>query len=154
MNRKYISWVFLLLLFISCNNPNPKIDASVYEKAAKHLPQNLNKFVTNTIISQNWDNNVLYYKTKNDTVFKSFLINVNDLEIKEGELPSTNSPRRNYLEFTSPDGKKSIYIKDYNLWFRNLTNNKTKQLTFDGYEDYGYGINNAGWIKNDRPILK
>ena len=87
MNRKYISWVFLLLLFISCNNTNQKIDASVYEKAAKHLPQNLNKFVTNTIISQNWDNNVLYYKTKNDTVFKSFFINVNDLEIKEGELP-------------------------------------------------------------------
>ena len=154
MNRKYISWVFLLLLFISCNNPNPKIDASVYEKAAKHLPQNLNKFVTNTIISQNWDNNVLYYKTKNDTVFKSFLIDVNDLEIKEGELQSTNSPRRNYLDFTSPNGKKSIYIKDYNLWVRNLTNNKTKQLTFDGYEDYGYGINNAGWIKNDRPVLK
>ena len=154
MNRKYISWVFLLLLFISCNNPNPKIDASVYEKAAKHLPLNLNKFVTNTIISQNWDNNVLYYKTKNDTVFKSFLIDVNDLEIKEGELQSTNSPRRNYLDFTSPNGKKSIYIKDYNLWVRNLTNNKTKQLTFDGYEDYGYGINNAGWIKNDRPVLK
>ena len=154
MNRKYISWVFLLLLFISCNNPNPKIDASVYEKAAKHLPQNLNKFVTNTIISQNWDNNILYYKTKNDTVFKSFLIDTNELEIKEGELPNTNNPRRNYLEFTSPDGKKSIYIKDYNLWVRNLTNNKTKQLTFDGYEDYGYGINNAGWIKNDRPVLK
>jgi dipeptidyl aminopeptidase/acylaminoacyl peptidase len=154
MNKKYISWVFLLLLFISCNNTNQKIDASVYEKAAKHLPQNLNKFVTNTIISQNWDNNVLNYKTKNDTVFKSFLINVNDLEIKEGELPSTNSPRRNYQEFTSPDGKKSIYIKDYNLWVRNLITKKTKQLTFDGYEDYGYGINNAGWIKNDRPVLK
>ena len=115
MHKKYIYWVFLLLLFISCNNPNLKIDDSVYEKAAKHLPQNLNKFVTNTIISQNWDNNVLYYKTKNDTVFKSFLIDTNELEIKEGELPSTNSPRRNYLEFTSPDGKKSIYIKDYNL---------------------------------------
>ena len=154
MNIKYISWVFLLFLFISCNNLNPKIDVSVYEKAAKHLPQNLNKYVANTIISQNWDNNVLYYKTKNDTIFKSFLINVNDLEIKEGELESPKSPRRNYLEFISPDGKKSIYIEDYNLWVRNLTNNKTKQLTFDGYEDYGYGINNAGWIKNDRPVLK
>ena len=154
MNIKYISWVFLLFLFISCNNLNQKIDISVYEKAVKHLPKNLNKYVTNTIISQNWDNNVLYYKTKNDTVFKSFLINVNDLEIKEGELESPKSPRRNYLEFISPDGKKSIYIEDYNLWVRNLTNNKTKQLTFDGYEDYGYGINNAGWIKNDRPVLK
>ena len=84
MNRKYISWVFLLLLFISCNNPNPKIDASVYEKAAKHLPQNLNKFVTNTIISQNWDNNILYYKTKNYSVFKALLFNVNYLLIKDG----------------------------------------------------------------------
>ena len=154
MNTKHISLVFLLSLFISCNNSNLEIDASVYEKAAKHLPQNLNKFVTNNIVSQKWDNDVLYFKTKNDTVFKSLSIDVNQLEIKESEFPVSDNSRRNYLEYTSPDGKKSIYIKDYNLWVRNLTNNKTKQLTFDGYEDYGYGINNAGWIKNDRPVLK
>ena len=50
--------------------------------------------------------------------------------------------------------KKSIYIKNYNLWIRDLTTKKTKQLTFNGYEDYGYATNNAGWIKNDRPVLK
>ena len=70
MNRKYIFLSFFIALFISCDNSKTGIDISVYEKAVKHLPQNLNKFVTNTIISQNWDNDVLYFKTKNDTIFK------------------------------------------------------------------------------------
>tara|TARA_B100001996_G_scaffold283020_1_gene223320 strand:- start:1371 stop:3533 length:2163 start_codon:yes stop_codon:yes gene_type:complete len=154
MNTKHISLVFLLSLFISCNNSNLEIDASVYEKAAKHLPQNLNKFVTNNIVSQKWDNDVLYFKTKNDTVFKSLSIDVNQLEIKESEFPVSDNSRRNYLEYTSPDGKKSIYIKNFNLWVKDLITNKSKQLTFNGYKDYGYGTNNAGWIKNDRPVLK
>ena len=154
MNRKYIFLSFFIALFISCDNSNTSIDNSVYEKAVKHLPQNLNKFVTNTIISQKWDNDVLYFKTKNDTIFKSLSIDINELDIKEVEFPTSNNPRRSYLEYTSPDGKKSIYIKNFNLWVKDLTTNKSKQLTFNGYEDYGYGTNNAGWIKNDRPVLK
>ena len=154
MNRKYIFLSFFIALFISCDNSKTGIDISVYEKAVKHLPQNLNKFVTNTIISQNWDNDVLYFKTKNDTIFKSLSIDVNELDIKEVEFPTSNSSRRSYLEYTSPDGKKSIYIKNFNLWVKDLTTNKSKQLTFNGYEDYGYGTNNAGWIKNERPVLK
>ena len=154
MNRKYIFLSFFIALFISCDSSNTSIDKSVYEKAVKHLPQNLNKFVTNTIISQKWDNDVLYFKTKNDTIFKSLSIDANELDIKEVEFPTSNNPRRSYLEYTSPDGKKSIYIKNFNLWVKDLTTNKSKQLTFNGYEDYGYGTNNAGWVKNDRPVLK
>ena len=154
MNRKYIFLSFFIALFISCDNSNTALDNSVYEKAVKHLPQNLNKFVNNTIISQKWDNNVFYFKTKNDTIFKSLSIDVNELDIKEVEFPTSNNSRRSYLEYTSPDGKKSIYIKNFNLWVKDLTTNKSKQLTLNGYEDYGYGTNNAGWIKNERPVLK
>ena len=153
MNRKFIYLIFLLCVFISCTDINESIDVNDYSRATKHLPQNLNKFVTNTLISQKWNNDILHYRTKNDTI-KSFLINVNTLEISEGVYPKANNRRSSYLEFTSPDGKKSIYVKNYNLWVKDLVTNKSKQLTFDGYEDYGYGINNAGWIKNDRPVLK
>ena len=153
MNRKFIYLIFLLCVFISCTDINDSIDVNDYSRATKHLPQNLNKFVTNTLISQKWNNDILHYRTKNDTI-KSFLINVNTLEISEGVYPKANNRRSSYLEFTSPDGKKSIYVKNYNLWVKDLVTNKSKQLTFDGYEDYGYGINNAGWIKNDRPVLK
>ena len=153
MNRKFIYLIFLLFVFISCTDINDSIDVSDYNRATKHLPQNLNKFVTNTLISQKWNNDILHYRTKTDTI-KSFLINVNTLEISEGVYPKANNRRTSYLEFVSPNGKKSIYVKNYNLWVKDLVTNKSKQLTFDGYEDYGYGINNAGWIKNDRPVLK
>ncbi|WP_371375103.1 DPP IV N-terminal domain-containing protein [Thalassotalea aquiviva] len=57
-------------------------------------------------------------------------------------------------EFVSPDGSKSVFIKDNNLWLKNLTNQELTQLTTDGEENFGYGTNNAGWIRSNKPVLK
>lgn len=54
---------------------------------------------------------------------------------------------------TSPDGKMEAFIKDFNLWTRNLESGVEKQLTKDGIEDFGYATNNAGWTKSNRPVL-
>ena len=54
----------------------------------------------------------------------------------------------------SPDGKLAAYIKDHNLWVRDLSTGTDKQLTTDGVKDYGYATDNAGWISSDRPVLK
>lgn len=56
-------------------------------------------------------------------------------------------------EYLSPDGSKAIFIQDHNLWLRNTSNNELTQLTFDGVENYGYGTNNAGWLRDDGPVL-
>ena len=53
----------------------------------------------------------------------------------------------------SPDGKQAAYIKNYNLWVRDMSSGKETQLTTDGEKDYGYATDNAGWKKSDRPIL-
>ena len=53
----------------------------------------------------------------------------------------------------SPDGKHAAFIRENNLWNRNLETGKETQLTFDGEKDFGYATNNAGWIKSDRPVL-
>jgi len=53
----------------------------------------------------------------------------------------------------SPDGKRSAYIKDYNLWMRDLASGKETQLTTNGVKDYGYATDNAGWTHSDRAIL-
>tara|TARA_B100000963_G_scaffold195335_1_gene170051 strand:- start:429 stop:2516 length:2088 start_codon:yes stop_codon:yes gene_type:complete len=130
------------------------MESSVYEKATKHLSQHMNKYVKNNLISQKWKNNNLYFRLKSDTIFKSFKINLTNLELTQEAFPIENSSRTNYLEFVSPDKKKSVYIKNHNLWVKDLNTKKSKQLTYNGYQDYGYGTNNAGWIKNDRPVLK
>ena len=56
-------------------------------------------------------------------------------------------------EFFSPDGSKAVYIDEYNLWVREVASNQLTQLTFDGVENYGYATNNAGWLRDDRPVL-
>ena len=53
----------------------------------------------------------------------------------------------------SPDGAYSAYIRDHNLYVRDLKTKKAIQLTTDGIEDFGYATNNAGWTKSNRPVL-
>ncbi len=53
----------------------------------------------------------------------------------------------------SPDDKRAAFIKDHNLWMRDLESGEEIQLTTDGIEDFGYATNNAGWTRRDSPIL-
>ena len=56
-------------------------------------------------------------------------------------------------ESLSPDQQKVVFIRDYNLWLRDLATGKETQLTADGVKDFGYATDNAGWIHSDRPIV-
>jgi dipeptidyl-peptidase 4 len=56
-------------------------------------------------------------------------------------------------ESLSPDGKKAVFIRDYNLWVRDLGSGIETQLTTDGVKDFGYATDNAGWTHSDRPIV-
>ncbi len=56
-------------------------------------------------------------------------------------------------EIASPDGKRAAYIKDFNLWMRDNATGRDIQLTTDGYKNFGYATNNAGWVHGDNPIL-
>jgi dipeptidyl aminopeptidase/acylaminoacyl peptidase len=53
----------------------------------------------------------------------------------------------------SPDKTKAAFIKDWNLWLRDLATGAEKALTTDGVKDYGYATDNAGWKQSDSPIL-
>jgi len=58
------------------------------------------------------------------------------------------------LEVMSPDRTKSAFIKEYNLWVKDLKTNQQTQLTTDGIKDFGYATDNAGWASGDGPILR
>lgn len=70
-----------------------------------------------------------------------------------GSLTVSRLPALEAGETLSPDGSKVAYVEDYNLWVRDLASGDTTQLTFDGTEHYGYATNNAGWIRDDEPVL-
>ncbi len=67
--------------------------------------------------------------------------------------PADPAPPRDPNAITSPDGTKAAFIRDHNLWVRNLETGAETPLTTDGVEDYGYATNNAGWVKRDSPVL-
>ena len=57
-------------------------------------------------------------------------------------------------ESLSPDKKKAVFIRDNNLWSREVAGGKETQLTKDGIKDFGYATDNAGWTSSDRPIVQ
>ncbi|XPF92885.1 DPP IV N-terminal domain-containing protein [Colwellia sp. RE-S-Sl-9] len=100
-----------------------------------------------------------------DLPFSTFTVSLNNkiaVKIKDKNYlcdlenylcaPDTDAKKSN--EMISPDGKLAVFIRDYNLWSRNLKTNKEVQLTKDGIKDFGYATNNAGWIRKDTPVVK
>ncbi len=53
----------------------------------------------------------------------------------------------------SPDGKREAFIRDWNLWLRDVASGKETQLTIDGKPDYGYATDNAGWKHTSDAIV-
>ncbi|GAB1406463.1 S9 family peptidase [Thermomonas brevis] len=53
----------------------------------------------------------------------------------------------------SPDRSREAFIRDWNLWLRDLRSGKETQLTFDGAPDYGYATDNAGWKHTDEAVV-
>src|SRR5690606_37757543 len=53
----------------------------------------------------------------------------------------------------SPDGRREAFIRDWNLWLRDVASGKETQLTFDGQPDYGYATDNAGWKHTDNAVV-
>ncbi len=79
---------------------------------------------------------------------------------KDNSKPSGNGNttggrrRGGGLEVLSPDGTKGAYIKDWNLWVRDIASGKSTQLTTDGIKNYGYATDNAGWTSSDGAVLR
>lgn len=67
---------------------------------------------------------------------------------------ATNKDNRAQNEVASPDGHLAAFIKDYNLWVRELPNGPERALTTDGIKDFGYATDNAGWHFSDAPVLR
>lgn len=77
---------------------------------------------------------------------QNFNLNLNSYVLNK----IADSPGNEYL---SPDGNLAAFIDEHNLWVRDTTSDQLTQLTFDGEEHYGYATNNAGWLRDDGPVL-
>ena len=53
----------------------------------------------------------------------------------------------------SPDGKRGAFVRDWNLWVRDIATGQEQALTTDGMKYFGYAIDNAGWSTSDRAMV-
>jgi dipeptidyl aminopeptidase/acylaminoacyl peptidase len=74
-----------------------------------------------------------------------------DLATRRGRCDAL--PRPPEPAVRSPDGKREAFIRDWNLWLRDVASGKETQLTTDGARDYGYATDNAGWKHSDNAVL-
>jgi dipeptidyl aminopeptidase/acylaminoacyl peptidase len=72
-------------------------------------------------------------------------------EVSGGSCTVADSPKPPVV--VSPDGKRAAFIRDWNLWVRDVATGRETQLTRDGVKNFGYATDNAGWVHSDRPIL-
>lgn len=157
-----------LLSFTATAQTGKKIlTAADYEKSVKFLGANANKLVYRNNVNPNWlPDGRLWYWVNVEGGKEYVLINSADGSRKTGadkksilpDTANTKEPvmagRRNFSnDVTSPDGKKIAFIKDWNLWVRDVASKKETQLTTDGIKDFGYATDNAGWKHSDRAIL-
>ncbi len=53
----------------------------------------------------------------------------------------------------SPDKRSEAFVRDWNLWVRDVATGKETELTLDGVENFGYATDNAGWKHTNKAIL-
>lgn len=85
---------------------------------------------------------------------KKTLVSEDFFPVSEVKAEMPRQPRGRSVEVLSPDGKKAVLIKEYNLWLKDIASGKQTQLTTDGVKDFGYATDNAGWKSGDGPIVR
>ncbi|HMK03273.1 MAG TPA: DPP IV N-terminal domain-containing protein [Ferruginibacter sp.] len=157
--------IFVLALLasttFSATAQEKKLTTTDYDKATKALAFNAGKLVYRYNVNPNWlPDGRLWYSVNVEGGKEFVLIDPKDGSRKTGADKKSILPddkpevrRGGFLEIVSPDGKKAAFIKDWNLWVRDIDTKKETQLTTDGIKDFGYATDNAGWTHSDRPIM-
>ena len=145
--------------------PGP-FTAADYARAEKFMPYNTTPLVLRSGIRPAWltdGQDRFWYRVTTEKGTDAVLVDATT----GAKSPCTLAPCRETppsdggrggggaarMEARSPDGKRAAFIRDWNLWARDVESGKEIQLTKDGVRDFGYATDNAGWQHSDRPIV-
>ena len=67
--------------------------------------------------------------------------------------PCTTAAAGDINAAKSPDGRREVFLRDNNLWLRNLETGAEHALTTDGAINFGYATDNPGWEHTDHAIV-
>ncbi|MEO8819903.1 MAG: DPP IV N-terminal domain-containing protein, partial [Ginsengibacter sp.] len=153
--------IVVITVFVSFNSNaqcSDSLTAADYSKAEQLLSYNTYKYIDHGRVDPHWiGNDQFWYADSKSNGTDYILVNATTgkKSVVSGEsLPKEADRNRDRNEIISPDGKKAAFIKDYNLWVKDLSTGKETQLTTDGVKDFGYATDNAGWKHSDKAILR
>lgn len=160
MNKYWLTVTACAVAF-TVNAQQKALTPQDYQKAESFMGYNTAKFIDNTISPPNWlAGDQFWYTKKTAKGLETYLVDpakktkTLTTAYSNTSAPAARRRRDGGNEVISPDGKKAILIKDYNLYVKDVASGKLIQLTTDGVKDYGYATDNAGWKHSDAPILR
>ena len=140
----------------------PEVTTEDYSHAVRFLGNNTRDLVTRDRVRPEWlDDGRFWYRIRTDKGWEYVLYDPDKKTRKVagskaelfGDVGDEETPEIDDSEVLSPDGTKVAFLRDWNLWMRDLRSGKEIALTTDGVMDFGYATDNAGWRKSDRPVL-
>ncbi len=141
------------------------LTADDYARAERFMGYNTTPLVLHAAGRANWlPDDKFWYRTTTENGNETVLVDATTGSKSPCDLPPCKIPAGGgpggggrggptRTDIPSPDGKKTAFIRDWNLWVRDVASNKETQLTKDGIKDFGYATDNAGWTRSDRPVL-
>jgi len=139
------------------------LTAADYARAERFMTYNTTPLVLHSGVRATWlPDDRFWYRTTTERGSEAVLVDPAKAARSACELAACRerdggrggrgggAPR---LDVPSPDGRRTAFIRDWNLWVRDTASGKETPLTKDGVKDFGYATDNAGWTRSDRPIL-
>jgi dipeptidyl-peptidase-4 len=150
--------VLTLALALPCFSQTPTLSVSDYARAEKLLGYNTNPLVLHAPARPVWlpDDRFWYRVTTekgNEIVLVDPVRGTRGPCDAQQEVKCTPLPRAEANSVLSPDRNRAVFIRDFNLWVRDVASGKETRLTKDGVKDFGYATDNAGWTRSDRPVV-
>jgi len=161
--RYALALAFLLSTSLVAQTPRA-LTAADYARAERFLTYNTTPLVLHSAGRATWlPDDTFWYRTTTEQGDEAILVDAAHAtrgkcalpacerrENANGEGGGRGTQRR---DVPSPDGQRTAFVRDWNLWVREIATGKETQLTTDGVKDFGYATDNAGWTKSDRAIL-
>ena len=161
---KNLLLLFLFLPVVAQQQPRTLTDAD-YARAEKFLAPNVSRLVVGGEVTAKWlPDEQFWYRNRTAAGFNYVLIDpAKRTRSSYSPTPSDTAGMESGRGFfrrgardtavKSPDGKREAFIRNWNLWVRDVATKQERQLTTDGAENFGYATDNAGWTSSERPIL-
>jgi dipeptidyl-peptidase-4 len=146
------------------SDPPRALTAADYARAEKFMPYNTTPLMLHSGVRPAWvvgdASDRFWYRTTTEKGVEAVLVDPVKATRSACHLPvcqaseREDSGRPSRYDELSPDRKTLAFVRDWNLWVRDVASGRETQLTRDGIKDFGYATDNAGWTRSDRPILK